>query len=289
MEAQVAFGAPDGWPTYSRTAHSTWKLAGIVQDIQPEPRSHELCFSHVYINTLGFQSLLPRLDTFNTFFKRRSNDHKIVCKEQLQATPHPLKSLDKASSTMRKSRGLRTEPWWTPTPTSNSSPYSEPTLNRLCALLYIACTRLTIHSSTPTFLITHHKTIRGTFRSNAFSRSTKAKNSLFIEIFPGQEFLLELLSDEYSIGCTSSEINPILLTYSHTRQIISDRHFVSSMYSDKVCTMMIMRCCNVQKNWYDLQAKTYPTICTHHKLHYTNENKFPVFPECMYNKWQNVV
>ena len=56
-----------------------------------------------------------------------------------------------------------------------SSLYSEPTLTRLRALLYIACTRRTIHSSTPTFLIAHHKTFRGT-RSNAFSRSTKAKN-----------------------------------------------------------------------------------------------------------------
>ena len=41
---------------------------------------------------------------------------------------------------------------------------------------------------------------------------------------------------------------------------------------------MIMRLCNVQTNEYDLQAKTYPTICTHHKLHNTNENKSPVFP-----------
>ena len=48
----------------------------------------------------------------------------------------------------------------------------------------------------------------------------------------------------------------------HTRQIISDRHFISSMSSDIVCTMMIMRWCNVQTNEYDAQAKTYPTICT---------------------------
>ena len=51
------------------------------------------------------------------------------------------------------------------------------------------------------------------------------------------------------------------------------------MSSDKVCTMMIMRWCNVQTNEYGLQVKTYPTICTHHKLHNTDENKFPVFPE----------
>ena len=37
---------------------------------------------------------------------------------------------------------------------------------------------------------------------------------------------------------------------------------------------MIMRWSNVQTNEYDLQAKTYPTICTHHKLHNINENKF---------------
>ena len=67
-----------------------------------------------------------------------------------------------------------------------------------------------------------------------------------------------------------------MLNLTHTRQIISDRHFISSMSSDKVCTVIIMRWCNVQTNEYDLQSKTYPTIYTHHKLHNTNENKFPV-------------
>ena len=43
-----------------------------------------------------------------------------------------------------------------------------------------------------------------------------------------------------------------------------------------------MRWCNVQTNEYDLQAKTYPTICSHHELHNDNENKYPVFPECIY-------
>ena len=89
MDPQVAFGAPDGSHTYSPTAHSTWELARIMQEIQPEPRSHELCFSHVYMKTLGFQSLLPRLDTFNTFLERSSNDHEIICKEQLPRHPHP--------------------------------------------------------------------------------------------------------------------------------------------------------------------------------------------------------
>ena len=34
------------------------------------------------------------------------------------------------------------------------------------------------------------------------------------------------------------------------------------MSSDKGCTIMIMRWCNVQTNEYDLQTKTYLTICT---------------------------
>ena len=46
--------------------------------------------------------------------------------------------------------------------------------------------------------------------------------------------------------------------------------------------MMIMRWCTVQTNEYDLQAKTYPNICTHHKLRINNENKFPVFARNVY-------
>ena len=49
-----------------------------------------------------------------------------------------------------------------------------------------------------------------------------------------------------------------------------------------------MRWCNIQTNENHLQTNTYPIICTHHKLHNDNENKFPVFPECMWNKWQNM-
>ena len=37
-------------------------------------------------------------------------------------------------------------------------------------------------------------------------------------------------------------------------------------------------------NEYDRQAKTYATICIHHKLHNNNENKIPVFPG-MYMQW----
>ena len=34
-----------------------------------------------------------------------------------------------------------------------------------------------------------------------------------------------------------------------------------------------MSWCNVKTNEYDRQDKTYPIICTHHKLHDNNENK----------------
>ena len=49
-----------------------------------------------------------------------------------------------------------------------------------------------------------------------------------------------------------------------------------------------MRWCTVQTNEYDLQGKMYPAICTDHKLHNNNENKFPVFPERICNKRQNI-
>ena len=52
---------------------------------------------------------------------------------------------------MMKSSGLSTEPWWTPTFTSNSSLYPSPTWTWLRALAYILCTSCTIHFSTPSF------------------------------------------------------------------------------------------------------------------------------------------
>ena len=38
-----------------------------------------------------------------------------------------------------------------------------------------------------------------------------------------------------------------------------------------------------------MQAKTYPTIHPHYKLHKNNENKFQDFPERICNKWQNMM
>uniref|UniRef100_A0A0L8FSE3 Uncharacterized protein n=1 Tax=Octopus bimaculoides TaxID=37653 RepID=A0A0L8FSE3_OCTBM len=59
-------------------------------------------------------------------------------------------------------RGLRTEPWWTPTSIRNSSLYSLPTLTLLTASLYMVHTALTNYSSIPSFLIDHQIRDRGT-------------------------------------------------------------------------------------------------------------------------------
>ena len=42
-----------------------------------------------------------------------------------------------------------------------------------------------------------------------------------------------------------------------------------------------MRWCNVQTNEHDLQAKTYPTICTHHKLHNNVDPMNLAIRECL--------
>ena len=80
---------------------------------------------------------------------------------------------------MMKSKGLSTEPWWTPTFTLNLLPSTLfiPTL--LLLPEYIAITILTNHSITPSFLKDHLTTSLGTL-SKAFSGSTKAKYSFFL-------------------------------------------------------------------------------------------------------------
>ena len=52
-----------------------------------------------------------------------------------------------------------------------------------------------------------------------------------------------------------------------------------------------MRSRNMPINEYDLQAKTYPTTCTHHRLRNNDKNKIPIFPECITisNKRQNTL
>ena len=79
---------------------------------------------------------------------------------------------------MMKSSGLSTDPWGTPTFTSNSSLYPSPTRTRLHAFAYIPCTSRTIHSTTPSFLNTHQMTFQGTWSNTC--RYTKAMYSLLL-------------------------------------------------------------------------------------------------------------
>ena len=83
-------------------------------------------------------------------------------------------SLDKASKTRIKSKELNTDPWCTPTFTPNSSLSWLLIRTRLFAPIYMLWTTWTAHSSTPSFLIAHQITLRGT-RSKAFSKLTKTK------------------------------------------------------------------------------------------------------------------
>ena len=109
MNPQVASGAQDGWPTYSHTAHSTWELAGILQDIQPEPRSHELCFSHVYMKTLGSNPSFHALTRSTHSSREVAMIMRSSAKHSSQGTP-TLKFLDKTSSTMIKVEGWEQSP-----------------------------------------------------------------------------------------------------------------------------------------------------------------------------------
>ena len=69
-----------------------------------------------------------------TFTSSSSMDSALIIRSSAYSSSHgqPVRnSLDRASSTMMKSSGLRTEPWWTPTPKPNSSLYPSPTLTLL--------------------------------------------------------------------------------------------------------------------------------------------------------------
>ena len=68
-----------------------------------------------------------------------------------------------------------------------------------------------------------------------------------------------------------------LIVLTHLTKYIWQAYYKFNVFR-WLCTMMIMRWCNVQSNEYHLQAKTYPTICSHQNLHNTNE-KIPFSPE----------
>ena len=93
-----------------------------------------------------------------TFTSSSSMDSALIIRPSAYSSSYgqPVRnSLDRASNTMMKSSGVRTEPWWTPTPTPNSSLYPSPTLTLLLTSLYMDWTRRTSHSSIPSLRIAH--------------------------------------------------------------------------------------------------------------------------------------
>ena len=94
------------------------------------------------------------------------------------------------SKTMMDSRGLSTEPWWTPTWTLNTPLYELFILTGLLAFWYIIWTTRTIHSDMPTFLKAYHKTFLGPHWRPFLGQQMQIKQSdSFRCIFP--EFVLK--------------------------------------------------------------------------------------------------
>ena len=85
-----------------------------------------------------------------------------------------LNYLGSTSSTMTKNNRLNTEPWCNPNWTRKSLKVWL-TLTQLRAFLYINCTILTSHYSTPCFLKAHHTTTSLGTQTKAFSKSKNAK------------------------------------------------------------------------------------------------------------------
>ena len=84
---------------------------------------------------------------------------------------------ERASRIVMSSKGLKQDPWWTPSFTLNSSLRLQPAHTLLLFFSYMLCMSRTSHSSTSNLWRAHQMTRLGTW-SNAFSRSTKAKYSV---------------------------------------------------------------------------------------------------------------
>ena len=100
---------------------------------------------------------ISNFHVFN-FTSSSSMDSALIIKSSAYSSSRgqPVRnSLDRASNTIMKRRGLRTEPWWTPTPTPNSSLYPSSTLTLLLASLYMDWTTRTSHSSIPSLRINY--------------------------------------------------------------------------------------------------------------------------------------
>src|SRR5664279_2422076 len=123
-----------------------------------------------------------------------------------------LNSLDRASSTMMNSKGLSTEPWCTPTLTTNALLTLPFTFTAVDASSYIDLITDTIHSSTPNFRKAHHTTSLGTL-SKAFSKSTKAIHRSF---FFAKYFSCSCLTTNIASVVPLPAINPNCMSSTFT-------------------------------------------------------------------------
>ena len=135
-----------------------------------------------YFHFLNFSSSKAFVSSNRTYYRQ----HQVVPETNLSWF---LYSIDEASRTITNrtnSRGLRTEPWCTPTPTPKISLPLTFTLIVVFSyyILYIVFFAVTIQPSTSRYLGAHQRylpyhTLQGHF-SHAFSISTKAiHKSLF--------------------------------------------------------------------------------------------------------------
>ena len=140
MHPKFAAIAVDAVVAYSCTTDSAWVFAWTLQEVQACTRDHNLCLSCINPQPLllhGFfhiNSLLTHSSRESAMMTRSS-----TCRSS-QGTP-ARNLCDKASSTMMKSKGLTTDPWWTLTFTSNSLLKPSPTLTPLCALTHMFVAR----------------------------------------------------------------------------------------------------------------------------------------------------
>ncbi|KAF7652147.1 hypothetical protein LDENG_00100830 [Lucifuga dentata] len=100
------------------------------------------------------------------------------------------------SITTANKKGLRADPWCSPTSTLNSSVTPTAHLTTVLQLSYMSCTTLTYFSATPDFLIQHHSSSLGTL-SYAFSRSTSHIIIIYIIYIIIIYIILYYISSQY--------------------------------------------------------------------------------------------
>ena len=113
-----------------------------------------------------------------------------------------------------------------------------------------------------------------------FDDNNKTKFIYILSIITREMGKLKTYSPTYCI--MDNWDNMLNLTHTLDKLYLTD-FFISSMSSDKVCTIMIMRWCNVQTNTIckPKRIRLFALIINCTMLMRTNSR---FFPECIYNK-----